>query len=203
MQVARLLAIVLAVGIGACTRAPQRAISPESFYAWWDSVSSHTLDPAQAAAAAQTPSSGRPAGLEFELLPFKGLARTRALVPRPEESRSASFQVYDIPLSEADTARLWIPTDSLAPLDSDSDCRAGRSWLGVPPYTAWTALDFNPYCAETYGVDEADWGIFRLGAERYPHLDLTTNGPACIPSALYRYDASTGRYVLIREACAP
>lgn len=74
--------------------------------------------------------------------------------------------------------------------------------MGVAPGGEWIELDLNPHCSDTLTPDEVDFILYWLPDEDWPHVELTTNGPACIPSSLYRFNPEAKKYVRVREACA-
>jgi hypothetical protein len=78
---------------------------------------------------------------------------------------------------------------------NNSILRAGGDMKGV-------AADLNPHCSDGYAISEVNIAVFWISPEKYPLIEIVTNGPACVPAYLYSYDRAKGRYVLAKEDCS-
>ena len=65
-----------------------------------------------------------------------------------------------------------------------SSGKTGKSWIGIDSRNRWTPIEVSINGTEVYGAEEIDICIFKRKNETY--LDITTNGPACVPSQLYQ-----------------
>jgi len=80
-------------------------------------------------------------------------------------------------------------------------CAQDRSWVVVSPENAWSEIDLNPYCAESYGEDEIKLALYWMRAAGKPYLEVVTNGQDCVPRKLYGWDKKAGKYILKAETC--
>jgi hypothetical protein len=168
------------------------------FYAWWTRLASADVGPGS--------DTGRVAllsGVGRTALPLTALRAPLYLrTPRPPGARGGHWRVGVLHERGGETLVVWIPTDSAGFPEGNQRCAEHRTWLGVVPGRQWAAIELTPYCSETYGPAEVDFALFWVGGEWWPHVEVTWNGPACIPAALYRYDRAARRYILARQACA-
>jgi hypothetical protein len=177
------------------TTAPDTA----AFYSWW--VETFSIDRSRDTLweALRVPSGVLRSAFTLTQLPV--VASPPALRPPPVVG--SHWDLRRIPASEAFQLLVWLPTDSTGLLDSGADsCSNNRAWLAVEPLLQWIQLPLNPHCDETVSMDEVDFALYWLPGEPYPHLELVTNGPACVPSWLFRYASQRQRFELARTACA-
>jgi len=193
------LASCIASGAGA--QANTRSVSaPDTaaFYTWW--VRAHSTD---LSAEADTVGFRLPTGVRRIGLALATIRASTGVRRRPPlKDLVGKWRVGILASVDAEDLVVWVPDDSRELNRNDVACRPRRSWLSVVPSGQWLSVDLDPSCDETYGSDEVDFTLYWLGMDRWPHVQITTNGPACVPSRLYRFDPREQRYVEAREACA-
>ena len=166
-----------------------------AFFAAWVREASIDIGP-----GGDTAGPWAPTDVRMLLLKYDTLTGVRDL-PRPSHAVGTHWRGVLLDSTPGKWVVLWTPTDSL-PLSWDAACDGAVSLLGAEPFAAWGEVSLNPYCDETYGPDEVDLALYWLPGAEWPLIDVTINGPACVPSDLLRHDPAAGRYVLAREACA-
>ena len=86
---------------------------------------------------------------------------------------------------------LAVPTDSSHTI----------SWLKVLPFDNWISLDVYPFTSDCYRPNEVTFRLFWLPNELYPYIEIVTNGPACVPMDLFRFDSVEMIYKHVRHLC--
>lgn len=80
-------------------------------------------------------------------------------------------------------------------------CADDRSWIVAVPGNAWSEVDLNPYCKDSYGEDEIGIILYWVGGANRPLIEIVTNGPACVPHQLYGWDRKANKYILKEIKC--
>jgi hypothetical protein len=169
-----------------------------AFYSWWVEYASVDIGP-----GGDTILFALPPGVRVTRLPLhSGYAGEAVRRVRPPLAAGPDWSTSVLHRWGSEALVAWVPTDSIGFYSSSPNCTRHATWLGVIPRGEWARLELVPYCSEAYGPDEVTLSLFHLGDDPLPHVEVSWNGPACIPSELYRYDAKTARYVLARSACA-
>lgn len=73
-------------------------------------------------------------------------------------------------------------------------CSDNRSEIYIKGDRNKLKIDLNPYCDESYDISEVDIAFYWMAHLKYPLVEITTNGPACIPSTLYEYSVNNRIY---------
>ena len=127
--------------------------------------------------------------------------------PAPIEHQDQVGYVYEIP---NESSFLAIPHKRLEPLNEGCSgnslarfnlCEDDHSWLIVGDERRWVPIDFNPYCSLTYGDEDLSINFFYFANTRRPLIEITTNGPACVPHYLYGWDESVMTYKQLGYKC--
>jgi hypothetical protein len=179
-------------------RAPAPRADTAAFYAWWVSGASTTIGP-----GGDTALRALPAGVSSTGIGLLGLRPPPEWrTTRPPELEGDHWTPLELFERGDETLLLWLPTDTTGFMSGESMCVDNQAVLGVGPRGGWTPVRLNPFCNETYTTTEADVILYWLDGEEWPHVEIVTNGPACIPAELYRWDPRARRYVMVRKACA-
>ena len=194
--------LVAAPGAPAAAQGGRRAAPPAAdtaaFYAWWVSGASTTIGPGGDTALRALPPGVSSTGIGLVgLRPPPEWRTTRP--PGLEGDHWTPLELFE---RGDETLLLWLPTDTTGFMTSESMCAGNEALLGVAPRGGWTPVRLNPFCDETYTTTEADVILYWLEGDEWPHVEVVTNGPACVPAELYRWDSRTRRYAMARKACA-
>lgn len=81
------------------------------------------------------------------------------------------------------------------------DSSQKKSWLKVLPFDEWIPIDVYPFTSDCYGTNEVDFRMFWLTKESLPLLEITTNGPACVPMDLFKFDFKEKIYKRVKHLC--
>ncbi len=95
---------------------------------------------------------------------------------------------------------LDVPTETMGE-GVPTKCEKNRSMLRVAGRPKGLAVDLNPRCSESYGLDEVDIRLLWLSVDEAPLVEIVTNGPACVPGVLYRFNDRAGSYEKAAEKC--
>ena len=188
-QLSHYVAAVL-LGVTVWLPEPAGAQVPDSsaFLAWWDRTlwtRTHLFPPA---------------GVEREDHVYTSLPTyTGSIDLTSIDARADSLEVRVLHQAAAATWLLVVPWIRLDRVEDLEGC-VYKSWLVSTAGGAPFELAFFPYCAQTYGADE-EFTLYRLSAGALPWIELGTNGPACIPVFLIRFDEVAERFVLERDEC--
>ena len=159
-----------------------------SFLAWWDSTvwsRAHLTVPD---------------GVERQDHVYASLpAYSRPIDLAPIDVRGDSLEVRVLHQAATTTWLLVVPWSALDTIDDLETC-VYRSWLVNTAGGRPLEIEFSPYCAQTYGPDET-FALYRLRAGGLPWVEFSTNGPACVPLFLIRFDEVEERFVLERDEC--
>lgn len=193
------------LGAGACAPAAESAREPAGaaaadtarFYEWWTRTYAADVGPGGDTLLVPMPPEVRRTDLRLE-----SLRAPRALERlRPAEAQGEHWRAGALHQRAGEVLAVWVPTDSTGFPSDPRTCARHRTWIGIVPDGRWASLELVPYCSETYGPEEVDLGLLWLGDEAWPHVEVTWNAPACVPSALYRYDPASRQYGLARRTC--
>lgn len=114
------------------------------------------------------------------------------------ETRKA-YLVYNLAFIDNAWIIFYLPYASERFYEEDLGCRQNHSYLAYKG--VFSAIPINPLCSESDSIDDLDVTFYFSGNRPLPYLAVTTNGPACVPSWLYRLDAKAHRFDLLAEAC--
>lgn len=110
------------------------------------------------------------------------------------------YETYTLYKSARNEILLDVPTEAMGD-ERPAKCENNRSMLRVSGRPKGLAVDLNPRCSEVYGFDEVDIRLFWLSADEVPLVEIVTNGLACVPATLYRFNDRTGTYEKAAEKC--
>lgn len=145
---------------------------------------------------------GRTDSLEAGDAPVN-LPRARSPVEAPPDYPVDAFETYVLSDQDGVTLYLLVPTDRGGADREPSDaCDENRTLLLAAGSDAGAELQANPHCwwwveMGGAGLEDLDFHLYWLRGESYPLVELVTDGPACIPVYLYRFDADDRRYRLV------
>ena len=115
-------------------------------------------------------------------------------------SSAKGYDTYTLYKSARNEILLDVPTAAMEN-GIPTTCGSNRSILRVAGRGKGAAVELNPWCSEVYGIDEVDIRLFWLSADEVPLVEIVTNGPACVPAVLYRFNDRTGSYEKAAENC--
>ena len=146
--------------------------------------------------------------------PPPGISRTKLIydslnhfpdedLKRPKEFCARSSEVLSIYQHQNYSYVVLVPTISpTAQAGPEEDCWKNSAFLARWPEVNWIKIDLNLNCGEAaYGTDEVHFSLYWLKGEKYPFLEMITNGPACVPAYLFRYSESRGQFELVGHQC--
>ncbi len=118
--------------------------------------------------------------------------------PRGMKSRTSKLLL----VHESSSYRivLHVPTDSFT-TEPDGWCDDNMAILAAGQGMPSVEVDLNPYCGgpESFYFDsEVNFVLYWLPGYRLPFLEMSTNGPECVPVYFYRFDDSLNQYEQVR-----
>ncbi|HEU0012868.1 MAG TPA: hypothetical protein VFQ45_04255 [Longimicrobium sp.] len=165
------------------------------FYLWWDRANDGRGAPGE---APEPP----PAGVQAGHRPFLEMPRIPAgSAPRPADAGSVEGEVLEVGRANGRRVVLWVPLKGSTP-ESERACANAAMQVGVEPFSAWLPLNLQPHCDEYYAAEEVDVTMYTVEGAAWPFIGIVTNGPACSPFTLLRYDDGAGRYEQYKGGCA-
>ncbi len=97
--------------------------------------------------------------------------------------------------------RLWSDSALTIVLAVGRDSTTNFSLIRSYPGGQWSQIDLRPYTSDCYGPDEVDFTLFWLPQEDYPYIEVVTNGPACVPVDLLKFDPQLQTFQVVRHLC--
>ena len=85
--------------------------------------------------------------------------------------------------------------------DGDWYCQYDFASVVALPGDSWAPLDLVPHCSPVYDEHEVEFTLYSLAGETFPHIAVTTNHPACVPTDLYSFDPTGATYRRVRRKC--
>jgi hypothetical protein len=116
----------------------------------------------------------------------------------PPELLNTKFEVRRIESNINDTIIIFVPRKTL---QQESKIDVHNSYLWVVGKNAWTPIELDPYGSDCYSTKEVTIVLFWLQKEKFPLIELTTNGPACVPTFLFWFSEKDNCYELIEHQC--
>ena len=156
-------------------------VDTSAFYNWWETTAYQQMHDAA------------PKGVRDKYIPF---AKIETLQPKknslPRQCDGHTFKSFCIYKSSNYSIILAVPLDSGCTI----------SWLRVSTYSTWVPIDLYPFTSDCYGTEDVDCRLFWIPDEKMPYIEVITNGPACIPMDLYRFDPKEKIYTHVRHLCS-
>lgn len=109
------------------------------------------------------------------------------------------YSTYNLTSPDFETVIIEIPAER-AEAEYPATCYGNKSRIRFES-SDYLDIYLNPFCSETYLSGEVDFVLYGTKRSRVPLLEVTTNGPACIPSSLFVFDVQQGKFKLAAERC--
>jgi len=114
--------------------------------------------------------------------------------------KEKGYEAYTFIKSSDVKIVLEVPTETWIK-GAEQKCTANTSRLYVLNLTKKSKININPHCSETYNLSEVDIALYWLPQNKFPLIAIGINGPACVPSYLYKYNKETTKYEKVAELC--
>ena len=109
------------------------------------------------------------------------------------------YLIYKVTFIKNYWLQLYIPYASEKFYENYEKCVRNRGYIKYK--NIYTKIPINPLCSETSTLDDLEITLHYLNKGEFPYMSITTNGPACVPSWLYKYNEKSNKFKLEAKKC--
>ena len=109
------------------------------------------------------------------------------------------YLIYNVAFIKNNWLQLFIPYASDKFYENYEKCVRNRGYIKYE--NIYTKIPINPLCSETSTLDDLEITLHDLNKGNFPFISITTNGPACIPSWLYKYNKKNNNFKIVAKKC--